>query len=354
MRRASISRSRISRLSLLPLLASCALNADVAAPVAPVAGSTAHAGPCVAPPGGPAHEYRHRRNRLYKGLGDPRFRGVDLIAMEDDPVQILGGKLAYTAADKDVWDEDVHVHACFPGGWRAVGRARTDREGRFELALAGAHRLPVGMRDLYAHVPGDGGGVRFLAYVAPRGTAVIVSDVDGTLTETEEAILNTVLFGDDVGHQPHAPAALAAAAKGRPIIYVTARGDQYTEVTRRWLAIHGFPRGPLRLARSVVVPPGARQIAFKVNVFRTLRIPIAAGIGNRASDITAYTSAGLPPGRILINLPEFAGEVAAELAAGKATGFDDYSEVPALLARSVPPAAPAAPAAPAVPAPAAP
>jgi hypothetical protein len=141
MRRASISRvsrisrisrlSRLSRLSLLPLLASCALHADVAAPVAPTAGGTARTALCVEPPRGPVHEYRHRRSRLYKSLGDPRFRGIDLIAMEHDPVQLLGGKLAYTSADKDVGDEDVHVFACFPDGWRVVGRALNNREGRF-------------------------------------------------------------------------------------------------------------------------------------------------------------------------------------------------------------------------------
>ncbi len=323
-------------ISLLPLLASCALNADVTAPVTPAAGGAPRA-PCVAPPpSAPAYAYRHRRNRLYKGLGEPRFRGIDLIALADDPVQTLGGKLAYTAADKDVWDEDVYVYACFHNGWRVVDRARTNREGRFEIALTGRDRLPGGMRDLYAHVPGDGGGVRFLAYVVPSGTTALVSDVDGTLTESEDAILNTVLFGDDIGYQPHAPAALRAAAAGRPIIYVTARGDQYTEVTRRWLALHGFPRGPLRLARSTIVKPGAKTIAFKTEVLRALRIPIAVGIGNRASDIAAYANAGLPPGRILINLPEFADEVSAELAAGKATAFDDYREVPALVARPAP------------------
>lgn len=335
---------RRAPLLLLPLLASCALNADVApAVVPPAAGAPpatgvapAPAGACTAPPIAPSGSYRHRRNRVYKSLGEPRFRGVDLIAMEDDASQVLGGKLAYTAADKDVGDEDVEVFACFPDGWRRIGRARTDREGRFALALAGAARLPVGMRDLFAHVPGHGGGVRFLAYVAPRGTDAIVSDVDGTLTESEDAILNTVVFGDDIAPQPHAPRALEQAAAGRPVIYLTARGDQYTEVTRRWLAVHGFPRGPLRLAPTTIVKPGARTVAFKTGTLQALRIPIAAGIGNRASDIAAYANAGLPPGRILINLPEFAGEVGADLSAGKATAFDDYREVPAILARPAP------------------
>jgi hypothetical protein len=321
-------------LLLVLLLASCALNADVS-PAPPGAG-TARAASCADPPEGPTNAYRHRRNRFYKALGERRFRGIDLIAMEDDEVQTVGGKLAYTSADKDVLDEDVYVYACFPDGWHIVDRARTNRDGRFELSLTGKARIPVGMRELYAHVPGDGSGVRFLAYVAPRGTTALVSDIDGTLTESEDAILNTVLFGDDISPQPHAPRALGAAAAGRPIIYVTARGDQYTEVTRRWLAIHGFPRGPLRLARSVIVQPGPKTIAFKTDVLRSLRIPIAAGIGNRASDIAAYANAGLSPTRILINLPEFEGEVRAELTAGKATSFDDYREVPVLLSRPAP------------------
>ncbi|HWO20428.1 MAG TPA: hypothetical protein VNO30_16780 [Kofleriaceae bacterium] len=358
------ARPRLGLAALLPLAASCALHANV--PPAPAAAAPTTSGapstaPCAGPPSGYVGSYRHRRNRLYKSLGSPRFRGVDLIAMEDDSVQTLGGKLAYTAADKDVWDEDVDVYACYPDGWRYIDHARTNREGRFEISLTGSFRLPPGMRDLYVHVPGHGGGVRFLAYVALRGTTAVVSDIDGTLTESEDAIFNTVLFGDDIAHQPHAPRALADVAAGRLIIYVTSRGDQYTEVTRRWLALHGFPRGPLRLARSTITQPGAKTVAFKTGVLRALRIPVAVGIGNRASDVAAYANAGLSPSRIFINLPEFSSELTAELSAGKATAFDDYREVPALLARPAPgdvasaaaAGAAAAPAAPAAAAPAA-
>jgi hypothetical protein len=332
-------------LSMLSLLAACALNADMPPAAIPAAtggpaaaggASVAREGACIAPPRAQPASFRHRSNRIAKSLGEPRFRGIDLIAMEDDSSQVLGGKLAYTAADKDVGGEEVHIYACFPNGWRHLGDAETDRNGRFELALISGIRLPVGMRDLYAYVPGHGGGVRFLAYVAPRGTTAIVVDVDGTLTESEEAILNTVVFGDDIAHQPYAPRALELAAAGRPIVYLTSRGDQYTEVTRRWLAVHGFPRGPLRLARDAITKPGPKTVAFKTGVLRSLRIPVVAGIGNRASDIAAYANAGLAPGRILINLPEFEGEVRSQLSAGRATAFDDYREVPALLARSGP------------------
>src|SRR5262245_10984641 len=103
MRRAPISLLWLAS-SLALLLASCALNADVApaaSAAAPAAAASASAAPCADPPSGSEAQYKHRRNRLYKALGEPRFRGVDLIAMEDDDVQTLGGKIAYTAADKD-------------------------------------------------------------------------------------------------------------------------------------------------------------------------------------------------------------------------------------------------------------
>src|SRR5262245_18434149 len=135
MRRASLRRLPLSASVLALLLASCALNADVtpAAPAAPAAPAVAApTGPCAAAPAAPAEAFPHRRNRVYRSLGDPRFRGIDLIAMEDDDVQTLGGKIAYTAADKDVSDEEVLIFACFQSGWRRIDSAITDRDGRFE------------------------------------------------------------------------------------------------------------------------------------------------------------------------------------------------------------------------------
>ena len=44
---------------------------------------------------------------------------------------------------------------------------------------------------------------------------------------------------------------------GKVVIYISARGDQLTEMTRRWLATHGFPKGPIRLAKSMVTLPSS-------------------------------------------------------------------------------------------------
>jgi hypothetical protein len=315
---------------LVPALAiaGCALNADVAVEPARAASAWLDR-ECAQPPEAGRQPFRHTGSRFSAALGRPRHRGVDLIAMEGDEHQTLAGKLAYSAADKDLEHEEVAVFACVDDAWRSLGTTFTRGDGRFELSLFGRDRLPVGMRDLLAYVPGDGTSVRFLAYVAPAGTQAIVIDVDGTITESEDAIANTVLFGDDIGHRPGAPQALAATRQ--PIIYLTARGDQFTEVTRLWLRLHGFPRGPLRLARAAITPPGNRTVAFKATAMRELAIPIAAGIGNRATDIEAYARAGLPPRRILINTADHAGELRADLSAGRATAFADYGDLARLL-----------------------
>ncbi|MGE0549935.1 MAG: hypothetical protein AB7O24_01655 [Kofleriaceae bacterium] len=281
---------------------------------------------CQASPGVKAAGLRHRRNRFVVGLGPPNHRGNDLIAAAGDAVQRLGGKLAYGPTDKDLQDEDVEVFACVNRRWQSVGRTRTDSDGRFQIALTGAARLPAGMRDLYVASLADATGAWFVGFVVPAGSPVIVTDIDGTLTWSENSIIRTVLAGRDIAHRPNAPAALTAS--GYPIVYVTTRGDLFTAVTRDWLTRHGFPRGALRLAGGLMARAGQSSVSYKTSVLRALTVPIAAGIGNRRTDITAYRNAGLTPDRILIHLPEFVKELRADLAAGKATGFSDYRALP--------------------------
>lgn len=312
---------------VLACVSGCALNAAVPPEpptgVVPPAQADGFAAHCAAPPNAPAEGFRHRRNAVYAALGSPRHRGHDLVAVESDENQTLTGKLAYTAADKDLGDEDVELFACVDHAWRRLGRARTDGDGRFAYPLA--QRLPPGMRDLYAHVPGDGSGARFLAYVARPGEHIVISDIDGTITASEEAVFRSVLFGRDIGHQPGAPEALAASP--HRVVYVSSRGEQLTGLTRAWLRTHGFPPGPLRLARASVTLPGKGTAAYKQQVLRDLRVPIAAAVGNRASDVAAYTGVGLPGDRIHIYLPEFERELRDHLAAGRATPFTAYRDL---------------------------
>ncbi|MDX2089155.1 MAG: hypothetical protein SFX73_14960 [Kofleriaceae bacterium] len=287
---------------------------------------------CAEVPVLPEGEWRHTGSSLLAAVGDPHHRGRDLVAATTDATQVFDGKLTYGPTDKDLQDEDVDVYACFDDTWRSLGTARTDDDGRFTLTLTGERRLPAGLRDLYLSVVGDRTGARALALVAPAAQRVLVSDIDGTLTESENEYPVALATGTDTDVHPHAAEAFRdAAAKGIVPIYISARGDRFTQDTRDWLAANGFPRGPIHLPRSIVTIPGEDTIAFKTAALDLVEpFELVAGIGNRATDVAAYKDAGLPPGRILIKLDEFAEELAADLAAGRATGFPSYDQLPAL------------------------
>ena len=287
---------------------------------------------CEAAPSRPEGKLRHRRSRLVTALGSPRHRGYDVVAAPGAD-HVIRGSLSYGKAHKDLEDEDVELFACDRGEWRALGTARTDDDGNFQLALTGSRRLASGMRDLYASVVGDRTGVRFLAYVAPQATRVIVSDVDGTLTIDEHAFIKTVVAGTRIGAKPGAAAAFhGLAANGYQPVYLTARGEVFTEKTRAWLAQQGFPRGPMILAEDLVTVPGPSTVEFKTGAMDALRaagLVVAGGIGNRATDIAAYEAMGLPANRIFIGTQDFAGELAPALSAGRATAFSHYDALAA-------------------------
>jgi len=284
-----------------------------------------------APDAGEAGSFHHGKNVLISLLGDPRHRGLDLMASAGAAGQTLEGWISYTLVDKALEDEDVEVFACSAGRWQRIGTARTDDEGHFTLGLLGDAQLPIGMRDLFVSVVGDRTGARFLGYVAPTGTPLVVSDVDGTLTSSENEFLETVVLGGVPGVRAGAARALgAAAAAGRQVVYVTARGNQYTGCTRDWLDANGFPRGPVRLSPSFLTLPGGDTIDYKVRTLAALSgvgFALSAGVGNRASDVTAYATAGVDAARIFVELPEFGDELQPLVDAGHAVGFSSYDEL---------------------------
>jgi hypothetical protein len=289
-----------------------------------------------APDAGPAGSFRHLEASVISALGSPRHRGIDLVSSAGADQQTLAGAISYTVADKALEDEDVDLFACRDAGWGYLGRTRTDGEGRFAMVLAGADRLPLGMHDVFVSVVGDRTGAGFLAYVAPDNARLFASDVDGTLTSSENAFWKTVALGTEPGVQPGAADALHAVSdRGYQVVYVSARGSQYTTETRAWLERNGFPRGPLRLSPSFITLPGEDTVELKTTLLGDLAavIPVVAGVGNRASDIEAYTNVGIDPKAIFVKLPEYAEEVRGALSAGAAIGFTDFGTLASLLPR---------------------
>ncbi|HEY0251092.1 MAG TPA: hypothetical protein VGC41_06170, partial [Kofleriaceae bacterium] len=128
-------------------------------------------------------QFRHRSNRLATKVGEPRHRGIDL-ATGANVDQELVAELGYLAVDKAIEDEDVEFYVCDADRWRSLGRARTDRDGRARLV---AHLAP-GLNSLFA-AAADQHGAGFVAYVAPPDASTFITDIDGTLTASENGVI---------------------------------------------------------------------------------------------------------------------------------------------------------------------
>jgi hypothetical protein len=286
-----------------------------------------------APQPGPAGSWRHWTSYINSNLGGSRHRGIDLVTDSTQGSQTLRGEIKYGLTDKSLEDEWVQLYACRAGGWTYLGPVLTDGEGNFSLALTGAARLPTGLRDMFVSVYGDRSSARFLALVAPAGTPVAISDVDGTLTSSENAFVDSRVTGATVAAQPGASSALAALhGRGFPIVYVTARGRYFTGDTMAWLAANGMPRGPTRLAPSLVTLPGDATISYKVGAIQGLGLPASVGIGNRGTDAEAYLRVGIAGNRSFMLLPEFESEVDPYVSAGHAVGFTSYAQIATVFA----------------------
>ena len=271
--------------------------------------------------------WRHSTSKLSSRSASRITAASTSIASDDAPTQVIGGRsrTADRQGSRGRGRRRVRVHAQRVA---AVG-ARTDDEGRFTLH---AHRRRAacrsGMRDLYVSVVGDRTGVEFLAFVAAARHADLVADVDGTLTASENAYPKSLAFGGDVAAQPSAAATLSRGRRSGPsIVYVTARGERFTQDTRDWLAAKGFPRGPLRLPSAIDHAARARtpSTTSRARSPRSRRSTLARRHRQSRERCRRVHERGPAGRRIFIKLPEFTDELAGDLAASRAVGFDVYA-----------------------------
>ncbi len=281
---------------------------------------------------GPPGSWRHSILRfLATGAGSANHRGIDLLTSAGTTTQHLTGEIRYGLTDKSLEDEQVELYACRAGAWQRVGSALTDKEGRFDLALRGAARLPIGRRPLYVSVVGDRSGASFVAVVAPDARALVVSDMDGTLIDGENTFATALVTGAAIAPRPGAVAALKTlASKGYLVVYMSSRGRLLQERSRRWLIESGFPAGVVRHAASAVTLPGAATTDYKATTLAALLssgLAPAVGFGNRATDAAAYLRANIERSQIFLQNSEFAAENRPVIARGDAVGFTSYTEL---------------------------
>lgn len=80
---------------------------------------------------------------------------------------------------------------------------------------------------------------------------------------------------------------------------------------------------------SLITLPGGDTIDAKTAMLADLApFDVLAGVGNRHTDVAAYSNAGIAADHIYIKLPEFEAEVSNDLTQGKAVGIDAYVGMP--------------------------
>lgn len=288
-------------------------------------------------PGAEADWVHSVASPITAALGE-RHRGRDLILRPTDAQWALA-KFAYGANDDDLKDEDVDVwlqRGC-TGAWELLGTVRTSNDGDNATVygvedtggwvffpIPESARLGIGRHRLHFVMKGDLTTTDQLIEIVGPSTRFVVSDVDGTLTESENAEVLSLLTGPSPAVQPGAPEALTAlASRGYRILYLTARPEWLTTRTHEWVDERGLPPGLVHTTFTFTGALNEAAATFKreelAALTATLGRPIDFGIGNRESDATAYVEAGIEPShRLLYQLD------------GDAMGgviFDDYNDL---------------------------
>lgn len=297
---------------------------------------------CDAPPPAydPIEDWRHSiGSRFTVSQGSERHRGRDLLLRSTDEQWALA-KLAYGLADDDLEDEDVDIWLLRDCGttWERLGRATStndggtvhptverivDDGGRIYFQIPDAQRLGPGRHRIHFVVRGDHTSADQYIQVLAGGERVVVSDVDGTLTESETAEFLTVLSGPSPAVNPNAPEALAVLAeRGFIIFYVTARPDWLTTRTHEWRVERGLPPGLVHTTNNGIGAQGSAAVAFKTEelaeIADRLGAPASMAIGNTATDAEAFAAVGVAADwRLFYQFGDVMGGMR----------FDDYAEL---------------------------
>ncbi len=241
-----------------------------------------------------------------------RHRGRDLLLRPSDTAWVLGKFTYGTGVDKDLKDEDVKIYldrGC-GGKWEELGVATTTQDGAHatvedvpddggQVYFQIPGKLPVGRHRIHMVVLGDLTTADQIIEVMPEGTKTFVTDVDGTLTTSENVEFTSLLTGTLPEANPmSADAAKALVAKGYRPIYLTARPAWLVERTREFVDVRGFPPGIIHTTLSITGALNGAAMTFKrdeIGAFKAKGFAPTYAIGNRDSDAEAFTVSGVTP-----------------------------------------------------------
>ncbi|HET6343508.1 MAG TPA: HAD family acid phosphatase, partial [Myxococcota bacterium] len=196
---------------------------------------------------------------------------------------------------------DVSLDDC--SGWQPVAGGTTDSLGNVAMAL-NAPVSYVGRTNMRYVVAGDATVAEARLYTLPRGTHVVVVDIDGTLTTDDgEYIRQLMLHSLGRDYDPKAfPDAVsltrAWVQKGYIVLYLTSRPMGTADITRAWLSDHGFAAGPLHMTEGPgeFMPNDKGAGAYKLAFLKGLQergYVLDYAYGNADTDVFAYKGANI-------------------------------------------------------------
>lgn len=229
--------------------------------------------------------------------------GYDTLADVGDLQTITGrfwrSKSQIPSNGKGAAGETVHVFAEIAGVWTAIATTKTLEDGYYEVDLSADDAFALGSHRILSILEASGTCVEHGVFVWPKGTQVLVSDIDATLT-TDDNEMITQMFNDLEKVPPMMPSAdlmiQAWHGKGYGLNYLTARPHDFRSWTRIWLREEGFPLGVVETADSLVVGESAATYkgAFVRRLQDLLEWDIVVAYGNAFSDVEGYDIGEIP------------------------------------------------------------
>jgi hypothetical protein len=181
--------------------------------------------------------------------------------------------------------------------WVTLGRTTTDDTGFYSIAPTNPVSAPLG-QPIYSVLEADRSCTEHFDYLMPAGTKIVLTDIDGTLTLSDEELFKQI---DDGQYQPIENNSASAmmnlwADKGYQVVYLTARPHNFRTETRDWLVAKDYPVGPVISANTLVFDESARDYksAWVTRLTGAFGWEIVAAYGNAESDVQAYEDAGIP------------------------------------------------------------
>ncbi|CAN5922988.1 hypothetical protein BH11MYX3_BH11MYX3_17690 [soil metagenome] len=268
----------------------------------------------------PSHGFAHAENRLIAHESTrSKDEASDTIGNPNGPVASIyiaqgtaptASPITYRGAkgrtvesggyfSKPLQNEKVSLWTYEGGAWMSIGATATAEDGTYELPDTG-YVAPNG-QPIYSVLDADGSCAEHYDYLYPRGTKVVLTDIDGTLTLDDMQLLNQIPDGSYVPKMMGAGDKLvqAWAAKGYAVIYLTARPHVFRPETRTWLHDLGFTDGPL-ITAAEVGDAGVYKTEWVKRMAMTFGWTIVAAYGNADTDITAYENGGIPKNQTFI------------------------------------------------------